>query len=252
MSTKKQLRQKRQKSNTQLSSESEEEQNEEQGIASMFSNILAEIRDLKKQNENFMKETKKDIQDLKEEIKGLDMRMENKTNKLENKVTNLDNNTDERFKDFETKLKTLEEKEERRLRRERRNNIIIKSKDLTTDNRDELNTKVMNILRKLDYKDSCPKTTYIGKDYMERGMAKVELKSLRDKIEIMRNKSKLKDSDIYIDDDMTKQEREIQAKLRRIAKEERDKGNTVKVGYQKLLINEQWVNWSALSQPQIT
>ena len=38
----------------------------------MFSNILAELKDLKKQNTDFKAETKKDIADLREEIKGYD------------------------------------------------------------------------------------------------------------------------------------------------------------------------------------
>ena len=54
----------------------------------------------------------------------------------------------------------------------------------------------------------------------------------------MKNKSKLHGEDRFIDNDMTKTEREIQKALRSRAKEEREKGNTAKVGYQKILINK--------------
>lgn len=73
-----------------------------------------------------------------------------------------------------------------------------------------------------------------------------------DKIAVMRNKNKLKGEDCYIDADLTRQEREIQQALRTRAREEREKGNIVKVSYQKLLINDQWVNWQTLLQPQAT
>ncbi|KAK9745155.1 hypothetical protein QE152_g7164 [Popillia japonica] len=75
----------------------------------------------------------------------------------------------------------------------------------------------------------------------------IELTSIDDKIKIMKNKSKLKEyteEKVYINDDMTKEEREIQEKIRRKAKEERRKGKTVKIGFQKLVVEgEQW-RWS--------
>jgi hypothetical protein len=46
--------------------------------------------------------------------------------------------------------------------------------------------------------------------------------------------------DCYINDDMMKQEREIQATIRKHAREEKENGNAVKVGYQKIMINNQW------------
>ena len=49
---------------------------------------------------------------------------------------------------------------------------------------------------------------------------------------------------------MTKIEGEIQKTLRSRAKEERAKGNTAKVGYQKT--NDQWVNWPALHRGSTT
>ncbi|KAK9679278.1 hypothetical protein QE152_g40149 [Popillia japonica] len=74
----------------------------------------------------------------------------------------------------------------------------------------------------------------------------------------MQNKAKLREyreGRIYINDDMTKEEREIQGRIRRKAKEERTKGKKVKIRFQKLIVEgEQWswqwswnreeVNWS--------
>ena len=54
----------------------------------------------------------------------------------------------------------------------------------------------------------------------------------------------------FINNDMTKIE--IQKAPRSRAKEKREKGNTAKVGYQKILINDQWVNWPALPRGSTT
>jgi hypothetical protein len=48
---------------------------------------------------------------------------------------------------------------------------------------------------------------------------------------------------VYIDDDLTKEERETQKKLRELAREERDRGKRVKIGYRKIQINGDWFRW---------
>ncbi|KAF2899315.1 hypothetical protein ILUMI_06861 [Ignelater luminosus] len=55
----------------------------------------------------------------------------------------------------------------------------------------------------------------------------------QEKIKIMNNKAKLKnvkEEKIYINDDVTVREREIQKSIRKMAQEERDKGNEVQIG----------------------
>ncbi|KAJ3619978.1 hypothetical protein MTP99_008201 [Tenebrio molitor] len=44
-------------------------------------------------------------------------------------------------------------------------------------------------------------------------------------------------------DDLTKEERETQKKLRELAREERDRGKRVKIGYRKIQINGDWFRW---------
>lgn len=59
--------------------------------------------------------------------------------------------------------------------------------------------------------------------------------------------SKKKDLEkgIYIEDDLTRKEREIQQKLRELAREEREKGdNYTKVGYMKIHLGEKWYRWN--------
>jgi hypothetical protein len=42
---------------------------------------------------------------------------------------------------------------------------------------------------------------------------------------------------------LTKDERETQKKLRELAREERDRGKRVKIGYRKIQINWEWFRW---------
>lgn len=58
------------------------------------------------------------------------------------------------------------------------------------------------------------------------------LKSWEEKIRVMREKGKLVKG-IYIDNDLTKKEREIQRRLRRIARAKRKKGEYVKIRKKK-------------------
>jgi len=53
----------------------------------------------------------------------------------------------------------------------------------------------------------------------------------------MRKKRELKER-IFIDDDLTKKEREIQDHLREKTKEEKRKGNRAKIGYAKVWVND--------------
>ncbi|PSN33771.1 hypothetical protein C0J52_23792 [Blattella germanica] len=66
------------------------------------------------------------------------------------------------------------------------------------------------------------------------------MRDFEEKLEVLRNKNKLRGIECYIDNDMTKEERSIQATLRRRAKEEAEKGHTVRVGYRKIQINGRW------------
>ncbi|KAJ3621599.1 hypothetical protein MTP99_003714 [Tenebrio molitor] len=75
-------------------------------------------------------------------------------------------------------------------------------------------------------------------------LAKTE--SWERKKNIMVNKCKLKERKgerMYPDDDLAKQEKKTQKKLREVAKEERDRAKRVKIGYRKIQINGEWFIW---------
>lgn len=70
-----------------------------------------------------------------------------------------------------------------------------------------------------------------------------EVGSREQKREVMVRERELKRG-IYIDDDLTKMERERQNHLRDKAKEEREKGNDVKIGYEKIFVKDSWYRWN--------
>ena len=70
-----------------------------------------------------------------------------------------------------------------------------------------------------------------------RVVLRAKLRNFKDKLEILKNKKKLGRRPIFIEDDFTRIELEIQKKLRDWAKEERSKGKQVIIGYQKIYVD---------------
>lgn len=69
----------------------------------------------------------------------------------------------------------------------------------------------------------------------------------KDKEKTMKNKSQLKNiknARIYINNDLTKEEREKQKKIRQRAQQEKANGKTVKMGYNKLIIDGVEWKWN--------
>ncbi|KAJ3646967.1 hypothetical protein Zmor_024522 [Zophobas morio] len=74
---------------------------------------------------------------------------------------------------------------------------------------------------------------------------KILVKTLWDeKQEVMKNKNKLRGKRIYIENDWTVQEQKIQKGIREVAKEERKKGYTTRVGYKKLEVGDKMYTWN--------
>lgn len=75
----------------------------------------------------------------------------------------------------------------------------------------------------------------------------IEMEKEEEKEKIMKSKHKLKDINdekIYINNDMTKKEREKSKEIRKIAKNERDKGKNVKIGYNKINVDGKEWKWN--------
>ncbi|KAK4886633.1 hypothetical protein RN001_002904 [Aquatica leii] len=73
---------------------------------------------------------------------------------------------------------------------------------------------------------------------------KARVQNFQEKIKIMTNKKKLAGTKIYIDNDDTVKEMEIQNIIKETAKQERSLSKTTKISYQKLYINGEQFIWN--------
>jgi hypothetical protein len=127
------------------------------------------------------------------------------------------------------RMKMVEEKMEEREKKERKNNVII--------------TEIGGIRRNIERG---------MKEWLEREIGvKVNVKEAfkinKDKmmlVKIERKGKERKGERMYIDDDLTNEEKKTQKKLREVTREVRNKGKRVKIGYRKIQINGEWFIWT--------
>lgn len=140
-------------------------------------------------------------------------------------------------------MKIMKDRLDTMERDKRSNNVVIQGLKVDTDDRNILKEAVKNFMDKeLEIDVKIEMATRLG----ERTCL-VKLKDIEEKEKVMRNKSKLKNcrqGRIYIDNDMTENERSIQGKIRTRAREERRQGKNVRVGYQKLTIGDVIWRWN--------
>lgn len=118
-------------------------------------------------------------------------------------------------------------------RRERRNNITLKGEDLPREG--SRKRTIEHIMRHELQVEADVEDAYQIRREQRGGMLIAKLKSWQQKKEILAKKSKLKDKKLYIDNDSTKKERDVQKEIAKIAKMKRERGDQVKIGYRKLM-----------------
>lgn len=134
----------------------------------------------------------------------------------------------------------LSEKE----REERRNNIVIKGIDKIEDIKDTKEWTEKLLREELDVK---------GKVIQCRRSNKVLIAKLgkdEEKKEVMFKKNKLKGSKIYIENDLTWEERKIQDKIKEWARQRRMKGEQVKIGIGKVWTERGWRYWNEIEKEE--
>ncbi|KAH0811554.1 hypothetical protein GEV33_011236 [Tenebrio molitor] len=127
--------------------------------------------------------------------------------------------------DWMKRMEMIEENMEQREKKERKNNVIITGIGAISGNVERGVEEWLE--REIGVKVNVKEAFKINKDKMM--LAKIE--NWEQKKNIMLN------------DDLTKEERETQKKLRELAREERDRGKRVKIGYRKIQINGDWFRW---------
>lgn len=139
----------------------------------------------------------------------------------------------------EERIKILEIYQERKEKAQKRDNIIIKGKTFEKSNTTESVRKF--IKEKIDIDLHILETKTIKVGAAEHTV--VKLGSLEQKIQVLKAKSKLKNEieKIFIENDLTFQERKIQREIKNFAKQHT--GKEVKIGYQKVRIENTLYKW---------
>lgn len=140
---------------------------------------------------------------------------------------------------LKNRITELEDRMEREDKSRRRNNIILRGAKIKGEN---IKNEIEGFI-----KEKMNVTIQIREAYeINKGVVVAKMEDWTEKREVMLNKSRLRGTNTYIDNDMTKQEMSIQKQLRDIAKHEREKGSIVKVGYQKIIINDKCLKWEEI------
>lgn len=182
------------------------------------------------------------------EIKENNKTLRNELSEYQKKIETENLYLSSKVKELEEKVVTLEKREEKRERHERRNNIIITGilQDRAKRDPELLKKNVQDICKNITGEDIEIEDVFVVATRTSgENIVKAKIKTFDKKKKIMKNKHKLKTlkKKIFIEDDLTVEERKVQGILRTRAKEEKNKGNTAKVGYRKIKINDKWIRW---------
>lgn len=215
------------KSNTQPGDTAMEKKIEE--MAETLQLILEQVGDIK--------EIKKEIKEIRSENQILKAELENIKTDNEGRIKNME----KKNKDMRKLLQHMEEKMERREKIERKQNIVITGVKFDANN---IKQEIESLIgEKLGVKIKVEEAYKLGKEAGSNQRAIAKLQSWKEKQDVMKNKSKLRGHSIYIDNDLTPKEREIQKKLREIGITESEKGNRARIGYKKIMINGKNFEW---------
>lgn len=141
------------------------------------------------------------------------------------------------------RINKLEENEELREKEKRKNNVMIYG----LEEEGEADVAVKKLASSLQVTIKIEEAVRLGNkmDGKKRPVL-VKLHNWEEKKSLLTKKGILRatKSKVFIDDDLTKREREVQMRIKERAKEERLKGKKVLMRYQKLCIDGIWWMWN--------
>lgn len=210
-------------------------------IMNLLRDLSGDVKEIKGEQRTNTEELKA----LQEEIRT--MRTEQSEFKEEiEKMKDINSKAMKEIDDLKKEVKIANERIEKLEGEKRRKNIIIQGMKINASNPRTLKEGVEKFIEKeLGATIKVESARKLGTK-----TCLVELNSRSDKTVIMSNKSKLRNhgEEIYINDDLTKEERQVQARIREIAREESAKGKIVKIGFRKITIGEETWTWNGEAQ----
>lgn len=200
-------------------------------------NLMEIILKIKEDMEEIKKENKilyQEMRDLKEEWIKKQETWEKEKEIMEDKIKKLESK-EEHSVELAERIKEIERKEEMREQKERKNNIVAKGEEILW--KETPKDTVEQILDHYFHLKSEIEDAYWIRKSSGGGILVAKLKSGQQKKEIMLRKGELKGKKLYIENDLTKKEREGQRELVKLANVEKAQGSQVKIGYRKLWVN---------------
>lgn len=220
---------------------SPEEQELDKEIFAPSKRVLRSPRYINKETENppEMNELKDMMKEMMSELK----RNTDELRKIRDEMKKKEEEWAVEKEELKGRLSTLERKLDLQDKNKRKNNTILTGIEIEGDNLDK--SIEMIIKKELDIVASIKKS-YRLVNQKNIPMYMIEWSTWNDKMKVMRNKHKLKENSrkIYIENDLTPDERKIQLELRHIARQEKAKNKRVKVGYQKICIEGVEFKWN--------
>lgn len=189
---------------------------------------MNDIREMFNLQREAMSELTQTIRELKNEMKQMRETMERKEEEWRREKEELI-----------ARIDKLEEREVRRERAGRKNNIVVKGLEIREGDEKEQIEKFIS--EKLQVEVSIKKVQVVGTKQTQIIIA--EMNNWEEKTAVMKKKKLLSSTKVYIDNDLTREQRVIQREIREIAREERKKGKHVIVLYQKAIINGEMHEW---------
>lgn len=194
-------------------------------VLSLLQNLTLEVNQIRQDQREYNEEIKK-------------LKLENETRKQENSaITKECDEIKKELRETNIRLEQLE-------REKRRNNVVITGLTIANSNTTELKQEMEKFIQqKLEMSVPVQTAYKIGPK-----MCIIKLQSFEDKIQLMKNKMKLRNmrgDRIFINNDLSRKEREIDKQIRKRAEAEKNQGKTVKIGYQKLTIEGKEWKWDA-------
>jgi len=200
--------------------------------------------DIRVREERWAKERERleeKIGKLEKEVEGLKMRDERGREGREEENIRRSGIAGGERKGWEVRIRRLEMQEEMKERESRRRNIMIKG---LKEGEGGIEKDVEEIWKKLGVEVKMEGIKRIEAGRTERGcMIRVRVGSEEEKRRIWKNKGKLRGGEVWLEDDLTWEQRRIRGKLRQIAWREAREGRKVKVEQGRLWSEGKWWRW---------
>ncbi|KAK4880921.1 hypothetical protein RN001_004240 [Aquatica leii] len=169
-----------------------------------------------------LEEYNKEVKEMKEELRKLNEVWKRKFEEMEKKYRKLD-----------ARLEKIERSWGKTEKEKRRTNIIIRGMEVKNGKKEQ-KEQVENWIKK---NLNIEKTVVETRKLAERVML-VRMGTFEDKLDVLKQKKRLRGTSIYLDDDMTRREIDIQKKIRYEASKMKGEGKRVKIGFLKVWVEE--------------